>query len=59
MNKIDLNQVDIEANCRIRQLYGMTVPAEGFVIVTVYGVKYKVYFRKSYNGWILTGKEKL
>lgn len=57
MNKVDLNQIDIVANCSIGQLYGTNVPAEGFVIVTVHGVKYKVDFRKSHNGWILTGKE--
>ena len=59
MNEIDLNRVDFEANCKIRALYGNNIPAEGDVIVTVCGAQYKVKFRKSYNGWILTGKERI
>lgn len=58
MIEIDLNQVDVEANCLIGKLYGTNIPAEGFVIVTVCGVRYKVYFHRSYTGWILTRKEK-
>lgn len=59
MTEIDLNQVDVEANCLIGKLYGTNIPAEGSVIVAVCGVQYKVYFHRAHGGWILTRKEKV